>query len=256
MVSEKARSGQTKILLVEDDESISEAVVLGLSHEGFAVVTCADGTEAAAKVKEAEPDVVLLDVMLPGQSGFDVCKEIRSFSEVPIIIVTARSETTDVVVGLEVGADDYVVKPFRLRELVARIRSVLRRRGKDDNQDDRGRDDGKASAFGVVEIGGVRIDPDHYQIWVRGEEVQARRKEFELLAILMENAGRVLTRASLIENVWGTSFIGNTKTLDVHINRLRSLVESNPASPEIIKTVRGVGYRFEKAKAAQRGVAD
>ena len=232
------------VLIAEDEESFVDALVIGLGREGFDVSVARDGPEALALFDSIDPDLVLLDIMLPKMSGVDVCRAIRARSHVPIIMVTAKGTEIDTVVGLEVGADDYVTKPYRLRELVARMRAVLRRsplaapgaHPAVDETADRG---------AVLEVSGVRVDPDRHRVFVRGQEVHLRRKEFELLVLLVENAGRVLTRDTLIDRVWGADYVGDTKTLDVHIKRLRTHVEADPSSPAIITTVRGVGYRFE-----------
>jgi two-component system response regulator RegX3 len=231
-----------KVLVAEDEESFVEALAVGLDREGFDVRIARDGQEALRLFEEDEPDLVLLDIMLPKLSGIDVCRTIRSHSAVPIIMVTAKGTEIDTVVGLEMGADDYVAKPYRLRELVARMRAVLRR----SPRDAAGAATGTASDdLAVVEIGGVRLDTDRHRVFVRDQEVHLRRKEFELLELLMENPGRVLTRDTLIDRVWGADYVGDTKTLDVHVKRLRSHIEENPSAPAIITTVRGVGYRFE-----------
>jgi len=232
------------VLVAEDEESFVDALVIGLGREGFDVSVARDGPEALALFDAIDPDLVLLDIMLPTMSGVDVCRAIRSRSHVPIIMVTAKGTEIDTVVGLEVGADDYVTKPYRLRELVARMRAVLRRSplaapGVQPAADDTGDRDA------VFEVGAVRVDPDRHRVFVRGQEVHLRRKEFELLVLLVENAGRVLTRDTLIDRVWGADYVGDTKTLDVHIKRLRTHVEADPSAPTIITTVRGVGYRFE-----------
>jgi len=227
------------ILVVDDEQSYRDALSVALQREGFLVETAADGIEAVAKFDATKPALVLLDVMLPRMSGVDVCRELRSRSRVPIIMVTAKTSEIDAVVGLEVGADDYVSKPFRLRELVARVRAALRRSPVVD--DDLG------SRADVLEVGAVRLDVGRHEVLVRGEPVPLPLKEFELLEILMANAGRVLTRDVLIDRVWGPNYYGDTKTLDVHIKRLRSKVEPDPATPEMIVTVRGVGYRYERA---------
>ena len=238
------------VLLAEDEESFVDALVVGLGREGFSVTVARDGSEALRLFDEKEPDVVLLDLMLPKVSGIDVCRSIRSRSNVPIIMVTAKGAEIDTVVGLEVGADDYVAKPYRLRELVARIRAVMRRGG--------GGTAGRAAVSEEAarseeawEAGGVRVDVDKRRVFVRGDEVHLRRKEFELLALLLENAGRVLTRDVLIDRVWGADYIGDTKTLDVHVKRLRSRIELDPSHPVLITTVRGVGYRFDAAPAVR-----
>ncbi len=259
-------SSQTKVLLAEDDESFVDALVIGLAREGFDVTVARDGNEALKLFDEVEPDLVLLDLMLPRLSGIDVCRSIRARSSVPIIMVTAKGTEIDTVVGLEVGADDYVAKPYRLRELVARMRAVLRRTpaGGDSAGAESGPDQGppagverrrKAQAgaaeesggtwSNVLEAGGIQIDPDRHLVFIRGEDVHLRRKEFELLSLLMENAGRLLTRDVLIDRIWGSDYFGDTKTLDVHIKRLRSHVEEDPSSPKLITTIRGVGYRFD-----------
>jgi two-component system, OmpR family, response regulator RegX3 len=231
------------VLLAEDEDSFVEALMLGLSREGFAVTTARDGNEALQLFDEVGPDVVLLDIMLPKLSGIDVCRAIRARSAVPIIMVTAKGAEIDTVVGLEVGADDYVTKPYRMRELVARMRAVLRRAPSDTAGT--AEDDELVEPGRVLDVGDVRVDADRHRVFVRGSEVHLRRKEFELLALLVGNAGRVLTRDTLIDRVWGTDYVGDTKTLDVHIKRLRNHLEEDPSSPSIITTVRGVGYRFE-----------
>ncbi|HEY5098007.1 MAG TPA: response regulator transcription factor [Acidimicrobiales bacterium] len=253
-----AEEAQTKVLLAEDDESFVDALVIGLAREGFDVTVARDGNEALRLFASEEPDLVLLDLMLPRLSGIDVCRSIRAQSSVPIIMVTAKGTEIDTVVGLEVGADDYVAKPYRLRELVARMRAVLRRTpgsGPDaaagsDPTDGTGvgserRGNDRRTGTAVLEAGGIQIDPDRHLVFIRGQEVHLRRKEFELLSLLMENAGRLLTRDVLIDRVWGSDYFGDTKTLDVHIKRLRSHVEEDPSSPKLITTIRGVGYRFD-----------
>jgi two-component system, OmpR family, response regulator RegX3 len=229
------------ILVVDDEQSYRDALSVALQREGFSVDTAADGVEAIDRFEASRPALVLLDVMLPKMSGIDVCREIRSRSRVPIIMVTARNAEIDAVVGLEVGADDYVSKPFRLRELIARVRAALRRIPGDD-------DDG--AIVDVLEVGDVRIDPARHEAYVRGETVALPLKEFELLELLVANAGRVLTRDVLIDRIWGPNYFGDTKTLDVHVKRLRSKIEIDPANPNRIVTVRGVGYRYERAAAA------
>lgn len=239
---------ELRVLLAEDEESFVDALVVGLGRERFEVLVARDGNEALRVFDQTEPDLVLLDLMLPKLSGIDVCRAIRSRSSVPIIMVTAKSTEIDTVVGLEVGADDYVTKPYSLRELVARIRAVMRRRPEVGEQagTQGGREGGRSEAQGAVEV-----DEDTRRVFVRGEEVELRRKEFELLAFLVENAGRVLTRDVLIDRVWGSDYIGDTKTLDVHVKRLRSRIEEDPSHPELITTVRGVGYRFEAPRGAR-----
>jgi len=233
------------VLLAEDEESFIDALVVGLGHEGFEVTVARDGSEAIKMFNETEPDLVLLDLMLPRVSGLDVCRSIRSNSAVPIIMVTAKGTEIDTVVALEVGADDYVTKPYRLRELVARMRAVLRRSPAAYDYLARSEWSGPAAEEPPWQAGDVRVDPDQRRVFVRGEEVHLRRKEFELLRLLVENAGRVLTRDVLIDRVWGTDYIGDTKTLDVHVKRLRSRIEVDPSNPVLITTVRGVGYRFD-----------
>jgi two-component system, OmpR family, response regulator RegX3 len=226
------------ILVVDDEQSYRDALRVALEREGFRVETASDGAEALERFDAVRPSLVLLDVMLPRISGVDVCRELRTRSQVPIIMVTARNAEIDAVVGLEVGADDYVTKPFRLRELVARVRASLRR--------GRGEDAGAAQAGEVLEIGEVRLDAARHEVAVRGERVALPLKEFELLELLLANAGRVLTRDVLIDRVWGPNYYGDTKTLDVHVKRLRAKVEDDPGTPARIVTVRGVGYRYEK----------
>lgn len=229
----------TSVLVVDDEPSFTEALTVGLQREGFEVRTAADGRAALAEINEAEPDLVLLDVMLPGMSGLDVCREIRKQSRVPLIMVTARAEEIDAVVGLEVGADDYVAKPYRLRELVARMRAVLRRAGGQTAESE-------GDATSLVE-GDVELDIDRHELRVRGELVTLALREFELLAYLLAHAGRVVTRDSLMQNVWGYDYVGDTKTIDVHVKRLRAKIEDDPSSPKRITTIRGLGYRYERA---------
>ena len=224
----------TKILVVEDEESFSEALSFMLRREGYEVVVAADGAEALAVFDRSGADLVLLDLMLPRLAGTDVCRALRQRSAVPIIIVTARDSEVDTVVGLELGADDYVTKPFSSRELVARIRAVLRRGGEVDDH-----------AVQTLEAGPVRMDVDRHAVTVDGAAVSLPLKEFDLLELLLRNAGRVLTRGQLIDRVWGADYVGDTKTLDVHIKRLRSKIEADPANPKHLLTVRGLGYKFE-----------
>ena len=225
------------VLVVEDEESFVEALVVGLKREGFLVKIARDGSEALDLFDVVRPDLVLLDVMLPKLSGIDVCREIRSRSRVPIIMVTAKAAEIDTVVGLEIGADDYVTKPYRLRELVARMRAVLRRvpRSPED----------EAPSGDVLEVGDVRLDPERHEVLVRSEPVSLPLKEFELLELLLANAGRVLTRETLIDRVWGPHYVGDTKTLDVHVKRLRAKIEETPSAPRRIVTIRGLGYKYE-----------
>jgi two-component system, OmpR family, response regulator RegX3 len=226
-----------KILVVEDEESFAEALSIGLAREGFDVVVVTDGAAAIAQWEMIDPDLILLDVMLPKISGVDVCRAIRATSQVPIVMVTAKSSEIDTVVGLEVGADDYVSKPYRLRELVARMRAVLRR------TDATGERDAEEPA--PIRVGAVHVDPDRHEVTVDGREVTLPLKEFELLTLLADNAGRVLTREVLIDRIWGSDYVGDTKTLDVHVKRLRSKIEDDPRNPERIVTIRGLGYKFD-----------
>jgi two-component system response regulator RegX3 len=223
-----------KLLLVEDEKSIAEGLAITLEAEGFQVAWVKDGLDAIPAWERVRPDLVVLDLMLPGMSGTEVCRALRSRSDVPIIMLTARDAEVDRVVGLELGADDYVTKPFSTRELVARIKAVLRRAPLVDASGDEA----------PVEVAGVRVDRLRHEVQVDGEVVDLPPKEFELLAYLVENAGRVLTRGQLIDEIWGSDYVGDTKTLDVHVRRLRTRVEDDPKSPARIQTVRGVGYRF------------
>lgn len=228
------------ILIVEDEESYIDALTVGLHREGFRTSVARDGREALDTFEKVHPDLVLLDVMLPSMSGLDVCKTLRAAGhQTPIIMLTARDTELDVVLGLEFGADDYVAKPYRVRELVARIRTSLRRR-----QGALGLDDEDS----VKQVGDVRLDPERHEVHVRGELVSLPRKEFELLELLMDRAGRVVSRDFAIEQVWGDDYVGDTKTLDVHINRLRGRLEEDPSKPTRIITIRGIGYRFELAR--------
>jgi two-component system response regulator RegX3 len=230
------------ILVVDDEESYRDALTVALEREGFRVEVASDGQEALDQFEATRPSLILLDVMLPRISGVDVCRELRARSRVPIIMVTARSNEIDAVVGLEVGADDYVSKPFRLRELIARVRAALRR-GADEDQVDVANQE-------VLEIGDVRLDAGRHEVFVRGDAVGLPLKEFELLELLLANAGRVLTRDVLIDRIWGPNYFGDTKTLDVHVKRLRAKVEEDPANPTRVVTIRGVGYRYEKPRQA------
>jgi two-component system response regulator RegX3 len=223
-----------RLLLVEDEPAIAEGLGITLEAEGFQVDWIADGAEALRAWERVRPDLVLLDLMLPGVSGTEICRTIRARSDVPIIMVTARDQEIDRVVGLEIGADDYLTKPFSTRELVARIKAVLRRAPILDVMD----------ADAPVEAAGVRVDRVRHEVRVDGELVELPPKEFDLLAELVEQAGRVMTRNQLMAAVWGADYVGDTKTLDVHIRRLRTRVEVDPHEPERIQTVRGVGYRF------------
>jgi two-component system, OmpR family, response regulator RegX3 len=225
----------TRILVVEDESSFSEALEFLLGKEGFSVVTAATGTEALKKFEQGGIDLVLLDLMLPEISGTEVCRQIRAKSKIPIIMLTAKDSEVDKVVGLEIGADDYVTKPYSSRELVARINAVLRRNG----------GEGVVMDAGVMTVHGIRMDIDRHQVSINGIPASLPLKEFELLEFLMRNAGRVLTRMQLIDRVWGSDYVGDTKTLDVHIKRLRAKIEDDPANPKIIQTVRGLGYKME-----------
>lgn len=220
-----------RILLIEDEAGIAEPLMYQLEKDGFAVSWSSDGKEGLDRFIAEGADLVLLDLMLPGMSGEDVCREIRRISEVPIIMLTAKDEEIDKIVGLEIGADDYVTKPFSTRELLARVKAVLRR--------------GTSVALPeTLEAGDIRLDPDRREVTVRGGQVHLPKKEFDLLELLMENQGRVVTRETLIDRVWGPDYFGDTQTLDVHIKRLRAKTEADPADPKHLLTVRGVGYRF------------
>jgi two-component system response regulator RegX3 len=223
-----------RILIVEDEKSLSEPLAFLLGREGYEITIVDDGPSAIAEFDRSGTDLMLLDLMLPGIPGTEVCREIRTRSQVPIIMLTAKDSEVDVVVGLELGADDYVTKPYSTRELLARIRAVLRRRVETD-------DDGVA----ILESGDVRMDVERHTVAVRGAETAMPLKEFELLELLLRNSGRVLTRGQLIDRVWGADYFGDTKTLDVHIKRIRSKIEATPSEPEMLVTVRGLGYRFE-----------
>ncbi|MCK7637421.1 response regulator transcription factor [Corynebacterium pygosceleis] len=227
----------TRILLVEDEESLSDPLAFLLKKEGFDVIVAPDGPTALVEFDRNEIDIVLLDLMLPGMSGTDVCRRLRSASSVPVIMVTARDSEIDKVVGLELGADDYVTKPYSSRELIARIRAVLRRGG--DVEDD------TAGDSQVLAAGRVRMDVERHTVSVDGEEVAMPLKEFDLLEYLLRNTGRVLTRSQLIDRVWGADYVGDTKTLDVHVKRLRAKIEEEPSRPRYLVTVRGLGYKFE-----------
>ena len=236
--------GPPTILVVDDEESYRDALSVALEREGFRVALAADGVEALEQFDATDPALVLLDVMLPRISGIDVCRQLRARSRVPVIMVTARSSEIDTVVGLEVGADDYVSKPFRLRELVARVRAALRRGQRDEAGADPDADE-------LLSIGDVTLDAARHEVLIRGNPVALPLKEFELLELLLANAGRVLTRDTLIARIWGPDYFGDTKTLDVHVKRLRAKVEPAPSSPTRIVTVRGVGYRYERPRTAE-----
>ena len=230
-----------RVLVVDDEESFVDALSVGLKNEGFTVHVARDGREALEVFDDVHPDLVLLDVMLPRLSGLDVCRELRSRSSVPILMVTARDDELDAVVGLELGADDYIAKPYALRELIARMRAALRRANANATLDE-------ILSRTTLDVGDVTLDPDRHEVVVRGEEIHLPLKEFELLEVLMSNAGRVVTRDALIDQVWGPDYVGDTKTLDVHIKRLRARLEEDPSQPTRIATVRGVGYRFENGR--------
>jgi two-component system response regulator RegX3 len=224
----------TRVLVVEDEESFSDALSYMLKREGFEAAVASTGPEALAEFDRGGADIVLLDLMLPGLSGTEVCRQLRNRSSVPIIMLTAKDSEIDKVVGLELGADDYVTKPYSARELVARIRAVLRRRGETDAPDEP-----------VLEAGPVRMDVERHVVAVDGEPVALPLKEFDLLELLLRNVGRVLTRVQLIDRVWGSDYVGDTKTLDVHVKRLRAKIEPDPANPRYLLTVRGLGYKLE-----------
>lgn len=227
----------TRILIVEDERSLSEPLSFILEREGYEVSVAEDGPSAIREFDRAGADVILLDLMLPGIPGTEVCREIRTRSSVPIIMLTAKDSEVDIVVGLELGADDYMTKPYSTRELLARIRAVLRRRADLIDEQDKAPD--------VLSAGTVEMDLERHAVMVSGELVNMPLKEFELLEYLLRNAGRVLTRGQLIDRVWGTDYFGDTKTLDVHIKRIRSRIEEVPSQPVMLVTVRGLGYRFE-----------
>ena len=223
----------SRVLVVEDEESYRDVLSYLLSKEGFEVIEAPDGATGIAQFDRHGADIVLLDLMMPGLSGTEVCRQLRLRGAVPVIMLTARDSEVDKVVGLELGADDYVTKPFSHRELVARIRAVLRRGQETELVPD------------VIEAAGVRMDVERHEVSVDGERIKLALKEFELLEMLLRNAGRVLTRAQLIDRIWGADYVGDTKTLDVHIKRLRSKIEPDPANPRHLITVRGLGYKFE-----------
>ncbi|MAU84512.1 MAG: DNA-binding response regulator [Gordonia sp.] len=226
----------THVLIVEDEESLADPLAFLLRKEGFEASVINDGAQALSAFDRVSPDIVLLDLMLPGMSGTEICKTLRARSSVPVIMVTARDSEIDKVVGLELGADDYVTKPYSARELIARIRAVLRRGG------DAGEEE---LTIGVIEEGPVRMDVERHTVAVNGEAITLPLKEFDLLEYLLRNAGRVLTRGQLIDRVWGADYVGDTKTLDVHVKRLRSKIEPDPGNPKHLVTVRGLGYKYE-----------
>lgn len=224
----------TKVLVVEDEQSLREPLVYLLQKEGYTAIEAEDGIKAVALFESENPDLILLDLMLPGKSGSEVCRIIRATSNVPIIMLTAKDSEIDKVVGLEIGADDYVTKPYSTRELLARMKAVLRRRVEP-----------SVVATNIIEAGPVTMDVERHQVFVHGEKVSMPLKEFELLELLLENVNRVLTRGQIIDRVWGSNYYGDTKTLDVHIKRIRSKIEDDPARPIHLLTVRGLGYKFE-----------
>ncbi|MGO3885832.1 MAG: response regulator [Mycetocola sp.] len=226
----------TRILLVEDEPALSEPLSFLLEREGYSVDVVEDGPSAVAAFRSGSVDLILLDLMLPGMSGTEVCRTIRAESTVPIIMLTAKDSEVDIVVGLELGADDYVTKPYSSRELLARVRAVLRRRTVEEEDDNNS----------VISASAVTMDVERHTVSVRGTDVTMPLKEFELLELLLRNAGRVLTRGQLIDRVWGSDYFGDTKTLDVHIKRIRSRIEQDPSQPTMLVTVRGLGYRFEQ----------
>ena len=225
----------TRILIVEDESSLNEPLAFLLKREGYETAIAETGTDAVEQFERDGADLILLDLMLPEMPGTEVCKRIRATSTVPIIMLTAKDSEVDIIVGLELGADDYVTKPYSTRELLARVRAVLRRSEVDSEDEDES----------IVQVGDIRMDIDRHTVLVRGNLTQMPLKEFELLEYLMRNAGRVLTRSQLIDRVWGPDYDGDTKTLDVHIKRIRSRIEVTPSSPKLLVTVRGLGYRFE-----------
>jgi two-component system response regulator RegX3 len=224
----------TRVLVVEDEQSLREPLVYLLEKEGYEVLDAADGNAAIELFKSTNPDIVLLDLMMPGMSGNEVCRVIRQTSNVPVIMLTAKDSEIDKVVGLEIGADDYVTKPYSTRELLARMKAVLRRNSEPTPVTD-----------GLLEGGPVSMDVDRHMVFVNGQKVAMPLKEFELLELLLENRNRVLTRAQIIDRVWGSNYFGDTKTLDVHVKRIRSKIEDDPARPVHLVTVRGLGYKFE-----------
>jgi two-component system response regulator RegX3 len=224
----------TRVLVIEDEETYREVLDFYLRREGFDVFLAPDGTEGMKMFDSVRPDLVLLDLMLPGASGTEVCKYIRTKSSTPIIMLTAKDSEIDKVVGLELGADDYVTKPYSKSELIARMRAVLRRGAAVEDAED-----------ATIQVGPIRMDVEHHSVTVSGERVALPLKEFELLELLIRNAGRVLTRGQLMDRIWGANYVGDGKTLDVHVKRLRSKIEADPANPVLLTTVRGLGYRFE-----------
>jgi len=234
--------GRRRILLVEDEVSITKPLADALEREGFEATVASTAAEGLELGRTQDPDLILLDLMLPDGSGFDVCRELRRTSEVPIVMLTARGDEADRIVGLEMGADDYVVKPFSAREVVARIRAVLRRAGSTPSEE----------SGGPIEIGEIRLDPERREVELAGKPVDLSRKEFELLQRLMRDAGSVVTRERLIEDVWDMNWFGSTKTLDVHVSSLRRKLDDDPSDPRYLHTLRGVGFRFSAPDEAQR----
>jgi two-component system response regulator RegX3 len=224
----------TRVLVVEDEQSLRDPLVYLLQKEGYDILEAADGLQALELFKSGNPELILLDLMLPGLSGNEVCRQIRQTSNVPVIMLTAKDSEIDKVVGLEIGADDYVTKPYSSRELLARMKAVLRRNGEPEAVKD-----------GILEAGPVRMDVDQHLVFVNGNKISMPLKEFELLELLLENRNRVLTRGQIIDRVWGSNYFGDTKTLDVHVKRIRSKIEDDPARPVNLVTVRGLGYKFE-----------
>jgi two-component system response regulator RegX3 len=224
----------TRVLVVEDEQSLRDPLVYLLQKEGYDILEAADGLQALEQFKSGNPELILLDLMLPGLSGNEVCRQIRQTSNVPVIMLTAKDSEIDKVVGLEIGADDYVTKPYSSRELLARMKAVLRRNGEPEAVKD-----------GILEAGPVRMDVDQHLVFVNGNKISMPLKEFELLELLLENRNRVLTRGQIIDRVWGSNYFGDTKTLDVHVKRIRSKIEDDPARPVNLVTVRGLGYKFE-----------
>jgi len=224
----------TKVLVVEDEQSLREPLVFLLQKEGYQTIEAEDGVKALALFESEKPDIILLDLMLPGKSGTEVCRTIRLSSNVPIIMVTAKDDLIDKVVGLEIGADDYLTKPYKTPELFARMKAILRRQVEP-----------AIVAGNIIEAGPVSMDVERHQVFVHGEKIAMPLKEFELLELLLENVNRVLTRGQIIDRVWGSNYYGDTKTLDVHIKRIRSKIEDDPARPVHLLTVRGLGYKFE-----------
>lgn len=231
----------TRILIVEDEPSFSDALSYQLRREGYETVLAETGPAALEQFERYEPDLVLLDLMLPGMSGTEVCRRLRKVSNTPVIMLTAKDDEIDKVVGLELGADDYVTKPYSARELLARVKAVLRRRGNEEITEPADEE--------VLAAAGIEMDVERHLVSVRGQETALPLKEFQLLEFLLRNAGRVLTRAQLIDRVWGSDYVGDTKTLDVHVKRLRAKIEQDPRHPVLLVTVRGLGYKFEESEA-------